>query len=194
MLAYVFWHVAAAGTGREDYETRLAGFHAALRDDPSPGLGATATFGLRSVPWLGDRGGYEDWYLVEDWAALGTLNERAVAAPHLVPHDAVAGRADAGAGAVFLLTGGTPDFGAVAAATFSSSSSVQSMAAAAATWAMWGALMNRFCARHSTGRTRSSGSSSQPMRQPVMLQYLLKLFTTTAEGLYAAALTSGTSP
>jgi len=62
MLAYVFWHVAAAGTGREDYETRLAGFHAALRDDSSPGLGATATFGLRGVPWLGDRGGYEDWY------------------------------------------------------------------------------------------------------------------------------------
>ena len=29
-----------AGTGREDYEARLAGFHAALRADPSPGLGA----------------------------------------------------------------------------------------------------------------------------------------------------------
>ena len=36
-----------------------------------------------------------------------------------MPHDAVAGRADAGAGAVFRLTGGTPDLGAVAAATYS---------------------------------------------------------------------------
>ena len=96
MLAYVFWHVAAAGTGREDYETRLAGFHAALRGDPSPGLGATATFGLRAVPWLGGRGGYEDWYLVEDFAALGALNAAAVSGSRSAPHDAAAEHAAGG--------------------------------------------------------------------------------------------------
>ena len=45
-------------------------------------------------------------------------------------------------------------------------------AASAATCEMCGALMNRFCARHSTGRTRSSGSTSQPIRQPVMREIL----------------------
>ena len=54
---------------------------------------------------------------------------------------------------------------------------------------MCGAEMNRFCARHSTGRTRSSGSTIQPTRQPVMLKYLEKLLTTMALGLSAAAVT-----
>ena len=58
---------------------------------------------------------------------------------------------------------------------------------------MCGALMNRFCARHSTGRTRSSGSTSQPIRQPVMEKYFEKLFTTTACGLNAAAVAIGLS-
>ncbi len=48
---------------------------------------------------------------------------------------------------------------------------------------MWGAEMNRFCARHSTGRTSSSGSTVQPIRQPVIEKYLLKLLITTALGL-----------
>ena len=96
MLAYVFWHVAAAGTGRADYEERLAGFHAALRADPSPGLGPTATFGLQAVPWLGGRGGYEDWYLVDDFTALGALNAAAVSGSRSAPHDAAAARAGAG--------------------------------------------------------------------------------------------------
>jgi hypothetical protein len=52
---------------------------------------------------------------------------------------------------------------------------------------MCGALMNRFCARRSTGRTRSSGSTSQPIRQPVIEEYFEKLFTTTALALTDAA-------
>jgi len=100
MLAYVFWHVAAADAGREDYEGRLEAFHAALRAERPCGMGATATFGLRAVPWLGDRGGYEDWYLVDDFAALGTLNEAAVSGTRRVPHDAAAALAATGAAAI----------------------------------------------------------------------------------------------
>ncbi len=70
-------------------------------------------------------------------------------------------------------------------------SSWQSNAASAAIWAMCGAEMNRFCARHSTGRTSSSGSTVQPMRQPVMEKYLEKLLITTALGLNAAAVAIG---
>ena len=51
-----------------------------------------------------------------------------------------------------------------------------------------------FCARHSTGRTRSSGSTSQPIRQPVMEKYLEKLFTTIALSLKDAAELSATVP
>ena len=53
--------------------------------------------------------------------------------------------------------------------------------------------MNRFCARHSTGRSRSSGSNSQPIRHPVIEKYFEKLFTTTACGLNDAALAIGLS-
>ena len=64
-----------------DYEQRLAAFHAALRAAPSPGLGDTAVLGLGAVPWLGGARGYEDWYLVDGFPALGALNEAAVARP-----------------------------------------------------------------------------------------------------------------
>ena len=100
MLAYVFWHVAAPDAGREDYEARMAGFHAALRAAPPPGLGPTATFGVRAIPWLDDRGGYEDWYLVDDFAALGTLNAAAVSGPRRAPHDAAAALAATGSAGI----------------------------------------------------------------------------------------------
>ena len=51
--------------------------------------------------------------------------------------------------------------------------------------------MNRFCARHSTGRTRSSGSTIQPTRQPVIEKYLEKLLMTMAFRLNAAAVAIG---
>ena len=72
------------------YEERLAAFHAALRSEPSPGLGPTITVGLAAVPWLGDAPGYEDWYLVDDFAALGELNAAAVSGTRREPHDAAA--------------------------------------------------------------------------------------------------------
>lgn len=90
MLAYLVWHVPAAELEAAAYEQRLAGFHAALRADPSPGLGATATFGLGRIPWLDGAAGYEDWYLVDDFRALGELNEAAVAGSRRPSHDAAA--------------------------------------------------------------------------------------------------------
>ncbi len=68
------------------------------------------------------------------------------------------------------------------------------MAASAASCPRCGALIAMFCARHSTGRIRSSGSTIQPTRQPVMLQYLLKLLITTGEPGRAAAVVSATAP
>jgi hypothetical protein len=96
VLAYVFWHVAAPDVDADDYETRLAAFHAALRGDPPPGLGVTATVALDAIPWLAGAAGYEDWYLVDDFAALGVLNAAAVSGARQAPHDAAAAAAHTG--------------------------------------------------------------------------------------------------
>src|SRR3954453_14023970 len=88
MLAYVFWHAPRPGVAAGHYEARLGAFHAALRADPFEGLGPTATLALPAIPWLGGAAGYEDWYLVEDFAALGRLNAAAVSGSHAAPHDA----------------------------------------------------------------------------------------------------------
>src|SRR5687768_17376833 len=106
MLAYVFWHVAAADVGAAEYEARLAAFHAALREDAPPGLGLTATVALDVVPWLGGAAGYEDWYLVEDFAALGVLNAAAVSGSRKASHDAAAAAARSGVAGVMAHVAG----------------------------------------------------------------------------------------
>jgi hypothetical protein len=95
VLAYVFWHQPAAGVAAVEYEARLDAFHAAI-GVPS------AWFAVGGLPWLpGGGGGYEDWYLVEDFAALGELNERAVSGPRQAPHDAAAAAAAWGIAGVY---------------------------------------------------------------------------------------------
>ncbi len=106
MLAYVFWHAPAAAVAAADYEARLDAFHAGLRASAPAGLGPTATFALGAVPWLGGAAGYEDWYLVDDFAALGTLNGAAVAGAARAPHDAAAAAARAGVAGVMANVAG----------------------------------------------------------------------------------------
>jgi hypothetical protein len=108
VLAYVFWHVAGPDVAPADYEARLARFHAALREEPPPGLGLTATLGLDAVPWLGGAAGYEDWYLVDDFAALGTLNAAAVSGARKAPHDEAAKAAHRGVAGVMGHVAGPP--------------------------------------------------------------------------------------
>ncbi len=70
MLAYVFWHRPAAAADASAYEDAQRTFHAAL-DVPS------SSFRIDRLPFA-EEDGYEDWYLVDDWATLGKLNESAV--------------------------------------------------------------------------------------------------------------------
>jgi hypothetical protein len=100
MLAYVFWHRPAEDVDREDYERRLRAFHATL-DVPS------ACFRLHLLPWRHEDG-YEDWYLVADWTALGDLNAAALAPVRRVEHDAAAEASAAGWGGVYRLVRGLP--------------------------------------------------------------------------------------
>jgi hypothetical protein len=85
MLAYLLWHRPSAEASRETYEQRLVDFHAALRHE---GL-ETASFRLEHLPFSSGSG-YEDWYLVEDWAAIGALGDVALRGAHGSRHDAVA--------------------------------------------------------------------------------------------------------
>ena len=106
VLAYVFWHARSPAIAVADYETRLEAFHGALRAGGPAGLGPTLTFALGAVPWLEGGPGYEDWYLVEDFTALGTINAAAVSGAAKAPHDAAATAARAGVGGVMGLVAG----------------------------------------------------------------------------------------
>jgi hypothetical protein len=109
VLAYVFWH-RPGGDQTSAYEARLLAFHAALAEHPPAGFTGSAALRVQEAPWLpGDGAAYEDWYAVEDWEALGALNAAAVRGERARPHDAVAGQARAGAGAVYGLVDGPPE-------------------------------------------------------------------------------------
>jgi hypothetical protein len=105
-LAYVFWHWSAEAA--PDYAGRLAGFHRALASHPPTGFQSSRSFEVTSAPWLPRGAGFEDWYLIDDFAALGALNEAAVAGARREPHDRVAALAAGGAGGVYSLKAGGP--------------------------------------------------------------------------------------
>lgn len=101
MLAYVFWHWAAPQAARDAYVERLRAFHRALRAAPPPGFRGSRVLAIEGAPWAPGSPAYEDWYLVDDFAALGALNEAAVTAARRAPHDAVASLVAGGAGGVY---------------------------------------------------------------------------------------------
>jgi hypothetical protein len=114
MLAYVFWHRAADDVPAGSYEDALRRFHARLGKGAPGGFVESACLRASSVPWLGDGGaGYEDWYVVEDFAALGVINEAAVARVNESAHDAAARLMGEGTGGVYRLLDGMPSFSGV---------------------------------------------------------------------------------
>jgi hypothetical protein len=106
MLAYVFWHRPAGGVAVEDYEQALGRFHRSLAHRPPCGLLGSVSLRAEQLPWLtaggGDyAGGYEDWYLVENWSAVGVLELAAVSRGHQTAHGEAARRMGDGAGAIY---------------------------------------------------------------------------------------------
>jgi hypothetical protein len=101
VLAYVFWHRPEAAADISAYEDAQRAFHTAI-EVPS------ASFRIDRRPF-GEGGGYEDWYLVEDWAALGELNESAIDDVRRPSHDQAASHAAAGWGSVYELVRGVAE-------------------------------------------------------------------------------------
>jgi len=107
LLAYVFWHWKQAEITAKDYEHRQRAFHAALAAAPSSGFLGSCSVSLSHAPWAAGGGdAYEDWYLVQDFGALGLLNEVAVSTSRAAPHDAAAAVAAGGAGGLYGLRRG----------------------------------------------------------------------------------------
>lgn len=107
MLAYVFWHWKRAEIAAKDYEDRQRGFHAALGAAPSSGFIDSFSVGVSNAPWTTSSEACEDWYVVQDFAALGLLNEAAVSGSRLQPHDVAAVVAAGGTAGVYGLKLGT---------------------------------------------------------------------------------------
>lgn len=100
MLAYVFAHRPAPDVAPAEYVAALSAFHAALTAAPPAGFRGSWVWRVGAA--------YEDWYAVDGWAALGALNEAAVAGARQAPHDVAAAMAGPGSGAIYALVSGEP--------------------------------------------------------------------------------------
>ena len=125
MLAYVFWHRPRDSEDVAAYESAVCAFHGSLARSAPAGMIASASYRDCELPWRTDADGdgalrapaYEDWYLVEDYAALGVLNEAAVGRGHRTRHSEAAQRYGAGAGGLYALLEGEPCARALGEAT-----------------------------------------------------------------------------
>lgn len=107
MLAYVFWHWPQPGVDIETYVEHLVGFHRALTAHKPVGFRASRVFRFRDASWLETMGeAFEDWYLVDDSAALDRINEGAVTGPCEAPHNLVAREAAGGTAGLYRLRRG----------------------------------------------------------------------------------------
>ena len=109
MLAYVFWHWPKPDLAVADYEAHARAYQDALAADGPRELRAARVWRVEGAPWLPAGTGYEDWYLLDDSAALDTLNRGAVAGPLAALHNAVAALAAGGAAGLYSTVPGSPN-------------------------------------------------------------------------------------
>jgi hypothetical protein len=110
MLAYVFWHWPQPGIDQGTYVTHLAGFHETLAANKPSGFQHSVVFRIRDASWLNTSGeAYEEWYLLDDSAAMDRLNEAAVSGACEEPHNRVAREAADGVGGLYRLRVGEED-------------------------------------------------------------------------------------
>ena len=108
MLAYVFWHWRYSSSKPADYQKDLRSFHETISNQKSAGYLSSMVFAFPGLPWLNsdDSEVYEDWYLVENSAALDPLDEAAVNGRRKGPHDQIAQQAAGGTGGLYRLRSG----------------------------------------------------------------------------------------
>jgi hypothetical protein len=109
VLAYVFWHAPDSVEGLETYEESLAAFHGSLTSADIRGFRGSRACAVEGAAWVSAEVVYEDWYFVDDFTALGTLNDAAVSGHRRPPHDNVAAMAVKGIAGVYALHHGAAD-------------------------------------------------------------------------------------
>ena len=110
MLAYVFWHWPRPEIARGQYLDHLTEFHRTLAANKPPGFQRSVVFHIQSANWLNTDGeAYEEWYLLDDSAAMDPLNDAAVSGACEEPHNRVAREAAGGTGGLYRLRAGTED-------------------------------------------------------------------------------------
>jgi hypothetical protein len=117
MLAYLSWHRPAPEVACDAYRSALERFHRSLAHRPPSGFRGSASFHVEGLPWL-DGPGYEDWYLIDDWAALGVLEGAAVSRGHVSAHDAAAALTGIETAALYRLLEGCANPGRTTATTW----------------------------------------------------------------------------
>lgn len=107
MLAYVFWHWPQSDVDRGAYEDHLCAFQQTLAANKSSGFQQSVVFRIRGASWLNTSDeAYEEWYLLDDSAAMDPLNEAAVSGACEEPHNRVAREAADGTGGLYRLREG----------------------------------------------------------------------------------------
>ena len=107
MLAYVFWHWPQPQIEHGSYVDHLAEFHRTLAANKPDGFRKSVVFRISNANWLNTDGeAYEEWYLLDDSAAMDRLNDAAVSGVCEVPHNRVAREAADGTGGLYRLRAG----------------------------------------------------------------------------------------
>jgi hypothetical protein len=101
MLAYLFWHWPRPEVDPGRYSDALLAFHRALSSAAPPGYRGSRVLEVVGAPWVPGPVAFEDWYFVDDFAALGALNDAAVSGQRRDPHDGAARMALGGAGGIY---------------------------------------------------------------------------------------------
>ena len=107
MLAYVFWHWPQSHIDPDSYIKHLTDFHQTLAANKPTGFHHSDVFRVRGASWLNTNDeAYEEWYLLDDSAAMDRLNEAAVSGVCEEPHNRVAREAADGTGGLYRLRAG----------------------------------------------------------------------------------------
>ena len=110
MLAYVFWHWPQPQIETGSYVDHLMAFHRTLAANKPDGFRESVVFRIRNANWLNTDGdAYEEWYLLDDSAAMDRLNDAAVSGACEEPHNRVAREAADGTGGLYRLRAGAED-------------------------------------------------------------------------------------
>jgi len=110
MLAYIFWHWPRFDVDLAVYQTNLRNFHRTLAAHIPPGFHGSTVFSINGASWLDSTGPtFEEWYLLDNSAALDQLNDAAVTGACERPHNVVAKDAAGGTAGLYRLRRGAAD-------------------------------------------------------------------------------------